>query len=126
MWETKQGPIWDQGKYDSLITVKPLKEFVIDENGKPMNFSYGRWHEWSQDLPQWFVMDFPIHIMSKGTYLRHSYFVGSKPYLYVVRSPSIDIDTPEEFQLAQEIYAARHPLKPVVRQVPSKTTDDLP
>ena len=114
MWETMQGPFWEKGKYDSLITVKPFKEFVLDDCGKPVNFSFGRWHEWSQDLPQWFTLESPIHIMKKGTYLRCNYYIGEKPYLYVVKTPSVDIDTPEEFQLAQELYAIRNPSAPSV------------
>lgn len=126
MWETMQGPVWDQKKYDCLITVKPFKEFVLDEKGRPVNFSFGRWHEWSQDLPQWFILESPIHIMKKGTYLRCNYYIGERPYLYVVRKPSIDIDTPEEFQLAQEIYAGRHPVVPVVERSVQGTSSDLP
>ena len=42
-------------KFDCIITVKKFKEFVLDENGKPVNFNFGRWHEWSQNLPQWYV-----------------------------------------------------------------------
>ena len=94
-------------RYDSLITVKPFKEFVLDANCKPVNFSFGRWHEWSQDLPQWYVLESPIHIMRKKTYLRYNYYIGEKPYKYEVPLPSIDIDTPEEFELAQEIFSKR-------------------
>lgn len=94
-------------EYDCLITVKKLKEFILDAKGKPVNFSFGRWHEWSQDLPQWFILESPIHIMKKSTYLHHNYYIGKKPYLHVVPLPSIDIDTPDEFELAQEIYSIR-------------------
>tara|TARA_Y100000034_G_C6909175_1_gene423057 strand:+ start:4401 stop:5066 length:666 start_codon:yes stop_codon:yes gene_type:complete len=102
LWKTMDS------KYDSLITVKKLQEFILNERGKPLNFSFGRWHEWSQDLPQWYILECPINIMKKSTYLRCNYYVGAKPCFHVIPSPSIDIDTPDEFQLAQEIYSLRH------------------
>jgi len=102
LWETMDSD------FDCLITVKKFKEFVLDEKGKPLNFSFGRWHEWSQDLPQWFILESPIHIMKKSTYLRCKYYIGERPYLHIVPSPSIDIDVLEEFELAQEIYSLRH------------------
>lgn len=108
MWETMQGPNWD-GQYDSLITVKPLKEYVLDGNGKPMNFSFGRWHEWSQDLPQWFIMDSPVHLMKKETYMRCNYYIGERPYMYVINKCHIDIDTVDEFEAAQILYKAKLP-----------------
>ncbi len=93
---------------DCLITVKKFKEFVLDNHGKPVNFNFGRWHEWSQHLPQWYILESPIHIMRKETYLRCNYYIGERPYMYEVPLPSIDIDTPDEFELAQEIYSKRH------------------
>ena len=93
--------------YDCLITVKPFKEFLLDEKGKPINFSFGRWHEWSQDLPNWYILEGPIHIMKKKTYMRCNYHIGEKPYLHEVPTPSIDIDYMDEFLSAQAIYAAK-------------------
>jgi N-acylneuraminate cytidylyltransferase len=104
VWETLKEGI----KYDSLITVKKFKEFVLDDRCRPVNFNFGRWHEWSQDLPQWYILESPIHIMSKATYLRCNYYIGERPYMYEVPMPSIDIDTPEEFELAQKIFSAIH------------------
>ena len=106
LWETQQGPFYE-GKYDSLITAKPFKEFVIDGNGRPINFSYGRWHEWSQDLPQWFVLDSPLHLMKKKTYMECNYYIGRNPYVFVIPSTHIDIDTEEEFKAAQRLYSSR-------------------
>ena len=96
----------DQKKYDCIITVKRFKEFILDEKGKPVNYNFGRWHEWSQDLPQWYILESPIHIMKKKDYLKHNYFIGKEPYLYEVSLPSIDIDEMDEFEEAQRIYAS--------------------
>lgn len=106
LWEKRQGPLWDES-YDSLIVVKPFQEFVLDSNGKPLNFSFGRWHEWSQDLPQWFVLDNPVFLIKKHTLVRCNYAIGVKPYLYVVSRSHIDIDSMDEFKMSQQIYQSR-------------------
>ena len=71
----------------------------------PNNFSYGRWHEWSQDLPQWFILDSPVHLMKKKTYMECNYYIGRRPYLYVISKDHIDIDTMYEFEIAQKLYS---------------------
>tara|TARA_B100000519_G_scaffold42314_1_gene32711 strand:- start:2874 stop:3575 length:702 start_codon:yes stop_codon:yes gene_type:complete len=93
-----------QKKYDCIITVKSFKEFVLDKNGLPVNYNFGRWHEWSQDLPEWYILESPIHVMKKKDYLKHNYFIGKSPYLYEVPLPSIDIDDMNEFEEAQRLY----------------------
>lgn len=106
LWEKRQGPLWDES-YDSLIVVKPFQEFILNEDGKPLNFSFGRWHEWSQDLPQWFVLDNPVSLIKKRTLVRCNYTIGVKPYLYVVSRGHIDIDSMDEFEISQQIYKSR-------------------
>lgn len=94
--------------YDCLVTVELFKDFVVDRNGQSLNFQYGRWHEVSQDLPSWFLIQRQCHIMKKKTYLRCNYDIGTHPYLYEVHSPSIDIDNEHEFRYAQHLYGELH------------------
>lgn len=94
----------NQEKYDCIITVKSFKEYVLDKDGRPVNYNFGRWHEWSQDLPEWYVLESPIHIMKKKDYLKYNYFIGKTPYLYQVPLPSIDIDDMDEFKEAKRLY----------------------
>lgn len=99
---------WDEilvgSENDSLITVKPFNKFILNEKGKPVNFNFGRWHEWSQDLPKWYILEGPVNIMKKKTYLRCNYHIGERPYLYEIPMSSIDIDDMGEFEMAQKIY----------------------
>ena len=90
--------------YDCLITVGEMKDFVVDKAGVPLNFQYGRWHAVSQDLPSWYLIQRQFHVMKKETYLRCHYDIGTRPYLYSVSQPSIDIDTEHEFSYAQYLY----------------------
>jgi N-acylneuraminate cytidylyltransferase len=94
--------------YDCLITVGVMKDFAVDENGCPLNFQYGRWHAVSQDLPSWYLIQRQFHVMKKGTYLRCHYDIGTRPYLYPVSPPSIDIDDEHEFRYAQHLYEERY------------------
>ena len=98
---------WNQ--YDSIITVRPIQHFILNDKGRPVNYNFGRWHEWSQDLETWYTLEQAIHIMLKKDYLKHNYYIGSKPYLYgshpddlMVRS--IDIDEPWQFEDAQRLF----------------------
>ena len=34
----------DKTKYDSLVSVIKYNDFLIDENGKPINCAFGHWH----------------------------------------------------------------------------------
>lgn len=97
---------WDSVRrdHDSLISVKRVQHYIVNDRGRPVNFSFGRWHEWSQHLPKWFFLEHAIHIMKKSRYLELSYYVGTNPYLYEVQGPSVDIDHPYEFEVAQELF----------------------
>jgi len=90
--------------YDCLITVEKFKDFLVDEAGHPLNFQFGRWHNVSQDLPNWYLVQRQFHIMKKATYLRCNYDIGVSPYLYLVGSPSVDINQEHEFQYAQHLF----------------------
>ena len=100
--------IWNEtiseSSFDCLVSVKKFKNFLLDERGRPINFNFGRWHEWSQDLPKWYILEYPIIIMKKKTYLRCNYFIGERPYMHLINEPSVDIDTAEDFKLAQMYF----------------------
>ena len=42
----------DRKKYknDGLVVVSPFNEFIVSEMKKPVNYSWGPWHKYSQDL----------------------------------------------------------------------------
>jgi len=45
-----------EGKYDGLVTVSELSEFVVSENRQPVNYSWGPWHRYSQYLDNQMVL----------------------------------------------------------------------
>ena len=100
--------IWDSVKveYDSLVVVKPFQGYMLNQHGEPMNFGFGHWHKRSQILPKWYIMPFSLHILSKKTAMKYSYYVGHKPYLYEFDNIAFDIDSELDFEQARAIYKA--------------------
>ncbi|WP_141731825.1 acylneuraminate cytidylyltransferase family protein [Oligoflexus tunisiensis] len=91
-------------EHDSLVTVSPVRQFLLDERGQGVNFNFGPWHPWSQDLPPLYSFE-SMAIMRKRDILKYNYVIGRKPFLFPIRGISIDIDEPFQFMLAQKIYA---------------------
>jgi len=103
-------------KYDSLITVSPLKEFLWVD-GKALNYDVKRKPR-SQDLPENFViLNHAIHILSRETMITSKDNIGETPYLYPITPvESIDIDTPLDFEFAEFMYNKQN----VIRTVDNK------
>jgi len=90
-------------KYDSIAGVNELREYLMDKNGKPTNFEFGKGHRPSQELEPLYTMD-SFFIMEKKKILKLNYVIGNHPYLYIINTKSIEIDTMNEFNLAQKLY----------------------
>jgi CMP-N-acetylneuraminic acid synthetase len=93
---------------DSAITVTPLTHFLLTPEGMPANFQFGKWHRYSQDLKPYFVLNWAMVHSTVSNMLELGYPVGVNP-LRVEVSPieGWDIDTLEEFEIAQTIYRSR-------------------
>ncbi len=95
----------DKSKYNGLVVVAPLSDFIISERAKPINYHWGVWHEYSQDLDKLYTITGALFVSSKKEMLKNRYVIATKPYLFEVSSlESIDIDTELQFRLAQLIY----------------------
>ena len=92
--------------YDSLISVMPLQNFLLDRTGNVFNYDAGanRWPR-TQDLPILYEVNHAMFITSREVYLREANRVGSKPYLYEQdKIKSFDIDWVDDFLIAEAIY----------------------
>lgn len=91
--------------YDSLMTVNKIQTFLWDKE-KPINYdrSVEKWPR-TQTLPELYEINSGFFINSRESYLKHQDRIGVNPYLYITESyESMDIDWPEDFQLAELIY----------------------
>jgi len=94
---------------DGLVAVKPLKEFIISEKKQPVNYSWGPWHKYSQDLEKYYSITGALFVAEKKQMLRNRYVVSSNPYLFEVSDyEAIDIDNEYDFKLAQLLISNKH------------------
>ena len=90
-------------RYDSLATVKGLKEYLWSPNG-PINYDPSC-HPRSQDLQEIYALNFAINIIGKDLMLKRKNIIGAKPFLFALdKIESIDVDHEEDFLLAELIY----------------------
>lgn len=91
--------------YDSLVVCHPVKGFYLDPQKQPLpGWGFGAWHRVSQDLPEFFRMPFTLSILTREALAATQYYVGAKPLWYPLRGTTVDIDTEEDFRIAQKIY----------------------
>lgn len=94
--------------YDSLVVVYPIKKYLLDENYRPINFGFGHWHIKSQNLVPFYDMTFTLSILKREWVEKCGYHVGSNPCWFHAKNEHVDIDTLEDFELAQLIFEQRN------------------
>ena len=99
-------------KHDGLISVEKFKRFVVTENKLPLNYAWGVWHPYSQNLDNLYSITFALFMMSIKQFKVNRYVISKNPY-YLESSnfEGIDIDTMHEFKLAQLMYKNKNKLK---------------
>ena len=91
-----------QRKYDSLATVTKFKKFLWHKS-KPQNYKISKMPR-SQDLPNYYYLNFAVNIMPKELILKKKNIIGNKFYPYFLNDiESFDIDTMDEFNTAEKI-----------------------
>ncbi|MHA7059240.1 acylneuraminate cytidylyltransferase family protein [Aquimarina sp. M1] len=104
-FEKAIGKYLSTNNFDSLMTVNKVQTFLWDKE-KPINYdrSVEKWPR-TQTLPEFFEINSGFFISSRQNYLKYGDRIGAKPYLYVTEGyESLDVDWPEDFQLAEMIY----------------------
>jgi len=91
--------------YNGLITVASLNEFIVSQKARPVNYNWGVWHEYSQNLDKLYSITGAFFIAKKSEMLKNRYVISKKPYLFEVSNfEAIDIDTMYDFKIAQLMY----------------------
>lgn len=91
------------GEYDSAFCAEALRTFMWKE-GKPINFDPDHFPR-TQDLPTIYGETSIAYVFTKESFLKHNRRLGSKPYIKEVsKIEAIDIDYPEDFEMANAIY----------------------
>jgi CMP-N-acetylneuraminic acid synthetase len=91
------------GEYDSAFCAEAIRTFMW-EDGKPINFDPDHFPR-TQDLPLIYGETSIAYVFTKESFLKHNRRLGSKPYVKEVsKIEAIDIDYPEDFDIANAIY----------------------
>ena len=53
------------GIHNGLVAVSQCKEFIVDDMAQPVNYSWGPWHKYSQDLRQYFFVSGALFLSQK-------------------------------------------------------------
>ncbi|WP_053983022.1 acylneuraminate cytidylyltransferase family protein [Niameybacter massiliensis] len=95
------------GKYDSALAVQRIQEFIWKDN-RPFNYDLANIPR-TQDLESLYSETSGFYIYNKEIILEHNRRIGFKPYLKEVsKIEAVDIDEPEDFQIANAIYQMMH------------------
>ncbi len=86
------------------MTVYPFKHYMLDENMRGVNFGQGSWHVPSQKLPLWHINPWILSVTSPKSVVKCQYWHTPDVKPILANGPFLDIDTEEEFQLAQKMY----------------------
>ena len=95
------------GEYNGLVTARAISEFLVDKStGLPFNYCWGPWHPYSQKLRQLLAVTGSMFVSTVEEMLKNRYVISSSPYFYEVEAlKGLDIDTQDEFDLAQGLYS---------------------
>lgn len=89
--------------YDCIASVSSVKEFLWLD-GNPLNYDPLNAPN-SQDLPNVVALNFGVTVVSREDLIKNRNIIGKHPSFVVTSDiEAIDIDTPLDFYLAEQIY----------------------
>lgn len=89
--------------FDSLNSAHLVKEFMFLDN-KPVNYDLKNQPR-SQDLPDYYALNFAINIISREKMIACKNVVGEKPWIYGIDEiEATDIDNPIDFDFSEFVF----------------------
>lgn len=87
------------------IAVYPSSHYFLDIKKRPINFNFGLWHSYSQGLDPIYMFPYAGTTCKMRDLRTVNYMIPQKfEYFPLNQFESIDIDTKEEFEMAQWLY----------------------
>lgn len=97
------------GDADSLFTVNKVQTRFYRADGSAVNHDPDNLIQ-TQDLEPWFEENSNLYIFSRDSFAAANARIGRKPILHEMdKTEAIDIDTPEDWALAEAVAALRFP-----------------
>ena len=88
---------------DSLFSVNKLQTRFYSENCQPINHDPNHLIP-TQDLEPWFEENSNLYLFTKDSFMKRRARIGSNPMMFETKKvESVDIDTPEDWELASMI-----------------------
>ena len=88
--------------HDSLVGIKPIREYLIDEKGRPLFYAFGPWHPYSNEIKPLYAINDTVFIAKKSDQLHWRYWIGRTPRLFECDLvESIDVNFPQDLKMAQ-------------------------
>lgn len=92
-----------QEGYDSALTVNKVQEFLW-KDGKPFNYELDNIPR-TQDLTPLYSETSGFYMFKRDIIMEHNRRIGFNPYLLEIsKIESVDIDEPEDFEIADAIF----------------------
>tara|TARA_B100002019_G_scaffold131697_1_gene113186 strand:- start:1774 stop:2475 length:702 start_codon:yes stop_codon:yes gene_type:complete len=87
------------------IAVHPSSHYFLDIRKRPINFNFGLWHTYSQGLDPIYMFPYAGTVCKMKDLREVSYMIPREfEYFHLNQFEAIDIDTQEEFEMAQRLY----------------------
>lgn len=91
------------GEYDSAFCAESIKTFMWQDD-KPLNFDPDHFPR-TQDLPLIYGETSIAYVFTKESFVKNGRRLGRRPFIKEVgRIEAMDIDYPEDFEMADAIY----------------------
>ena len=91
--------------YDSLVSVKELKNYQLNQEDKLVNNTTDIPWPRTQDLEPLYEINHAIFLAKRSVYTEQKNRIGQKPLLYIMDEiHSKDIDWEEDFKIAEIMY----------------------
>ena len=99
-------------KNDGLISVANFSQFIVNEKKMPINYTWGAWHPYSQNLEKLYYITGALFMTKISEMKKNRYVISRNPhYLIAENIEAIDIDTNYDFELAKILYQNKYKLK---------------
>jgi CMP-N-acetylneuraminic acid synthetase len=98
----------EQDGRDSVMSLTAHKHYFLNPDFLPINYQWGPWHSYSQNIKPLYQMNCAFWVAKKGVMKRNRFQVGDRPAFFVTdATEGMDIDTLEEFEVAQLLFQKR-------------------
>jgi N-acylneuraminate cytidylyltransferase len=99
-------------EYNGLFTVARLNRFILNSAFRPVNYLWGTWHPYSQQLEPYYFVTGSLFMAKKRDFLNARYVIPSRARpLEVSELQSIDIDTELDFEIAHGLLSRPSPAR---------------